>query len=1648
MTSFADATGGLTIVDAGGLATIGAVGSGASGDVTITNSQAGVTFSSTVDAGTLLITDTTGTVTVQGDLTAATLTTANQDYNVQFDEDVTITADASFLNTGTVALGSANDDVLVFNGGINTTGAGSNPSGTTLAGTLRTSGDQVDLGAVTLGADSVIDTTNNGGSASGAGLNIVSVDADDASGQDRTLTLNSGTGGTIAVSGAVGGTEALAGLDITNSNGATFSGAVTVSDGSGVLDISDTEDTMDVTFSGDVTAVTLTTTGNLYDVIFQEDVTVTNDVTFAAIRNLDIGGATDDTATFTGGLDTATNVTGTVTIAGTINTTNTQMDLGAVTLAADTTLDTGNAAAGVLNVGAVTSGTNALTLDSGSTAGATIGLTSFADATGGLTIVDAGGLATIGAVGSGASGDVTITNSQAGVTFSSTVDAGTLLITDTTGTVTVQGDLTAATLTTANQDYNVQFDEDVTITADASFLNTGTVALGSANDDVLVFNGGINTTGAGSNPSGTTLAGTLRTSGDQVDLGAVTLGADSVIDTTNNGGSASGAGLNIVSVDADDASGQDRTLTLNSGTGGTIAVSGAVGGTEALAGLDITNSNGATFSGAVTVSDGSGVLDISDTEDTMDVTFSGDVTAVTLTTTGNLYDVIFQEDVTVTNDVTFAAIRNLDIGGATDDTATFTGGLDTATNVTGTVTIAGTINTTNTQMDLGAVTLAADTTLDTGNAAAGVLNVGAVTSGTNALTLDSGSTAGATIGLTSFADATGGLTIRDAGGLATIGAVGSGASGDVTITNSQAGVTFSSTVDAGTLAITDTADNQDITFSGDVTAVTLTTTGNLYDVIFQEDVTVTNDVTFAAIRNLDIGGATDDTATFTGGLDTATNVTGTVTIAGTINTTNTQMDLGAVTLAADTTLDTGNAAAGVLNVGAVTSGTNALTLDSGSTAGATIGLTSFADATGGLTIVDAGGLATIGAVGSGASGDVTITNSQAGVTFSSTVDAGTLLITDTTGTVTVQGDLTAATLTTANQDYNVQFDEDVTITADASFLNTGTVALGSANDDVLVFNGGINTTGAGSNPSGTTLAGTLRTSGDQVDLGAVTLGADSVIDTTNNGGSASGAGLNIVSVDADDASGQDRTLTLNSGTGGTIAVSGAVGGTEALAGLDITNSNGATFSGAVTVSDGSGVLDISDTEDTMDVTFSGDVTAVTLTTTGNLYDVIFQEDVTVTNDVTFAAIRNLDIGGATDDTATFTGGLDTATNVTGTVTIAGTINTTNTQMDLGAVTLAADTTLDTGNAAAGVLNVGAVTSGTNALTLDSGSTAGATIGLTSFADATGGLTIVDAGGLATIGAVGSGASGDVTITNSQAGVTFSSTVDAGTLLITDTTGTVTVQGDLTAATLTTANQDYNVQFDEDVTITADASFLNTGTVALGSANDDVLVFNGGINTTGAGSNPSGTTLAGTLRTSGDQVDLGAVTLGADSVIDTTNNGGSASGAGLNIVSVDADDASGQDRTLTLNSGTGGTIAVSGAVGGTEALAGLDITNSNGATFSGAVTVSDGSGVLDISDTEDTMDVTFSGDVTAVTLTTTGNLYDVIFQEDVTVTNDVTFAAIRNLDIGGATDDTATFTGGLDTATNVTGTVTIAGTVQTEGAQIDLGAVTLAAATLL
>ena len=85
------------------------------------------------------------------------------------------------------------------------------------------------------------------------------------------------------------------------------------------------------------------------------------------------------------------------------------MSLGGLTLSANAVLDTGNAAGGTINVGAIDGATFTLDLDSGMTAGATITVAS-ADDVSLLEVVDAGGLVTFtGTVGAGTPGAVMMT---------------------------------------------------------------------------------------------------------------------------------------------------------------------------------------------------------------------------------------------------------------------------------------------------------------------------------------------------------------------------------------------------------------------------------------------------------------------------------------------------------------------------------------------------------------------------------------------------------------------------------------------------------------------------------------------------------------------------------------------------------------------------------------------------------------------------------------------------------------------------------------------------------------------------------------------------------------------------------------------------------------------------------------------------------------------------------------------------------------------------------------------------------------------------------------------------------------------------------------------------------------------------------------
>jgi hypothetical protein len=216
--------------------------------------------------------------------------------------------------------------VATFEGGIDTTRVGGTVM---LPASLGTFGKQADFGDVSLQFDTTLYTTG-GGFTGGANLNTGAV-----AGNDNSLTLDSGTGGKIQVGDAVNNVET---LDIRQSNGAEFKDLVAVT----TLDISDTRNGADVRFMKDVAADTLITTDNAYNVRFDEDVTIVNDVTFRAIGDLTIGNGVEDIALFNGGVDTR-NVTGEVKIDGNVRTSGNQADFDDITFGSDAVIDTTNA---------------------------------------------------------------------------------------------------------------------------------------------------------------------------------------------------------------------------------------------------------------------------------------------------------------------------------------------------------------------------------------------------------------------------------------------------------------------------------------------------------------------------------------------------------------------------------------------------------------------------------------------------------------------------------------------------------------------------------------------------------------------------------------------------------------------------------------------------------------------------------------------------------------------------------------------------------------------------------------------------------------------------------------------------------------------------------------------------------------------------------------------------------------------------------------------------------------------------------------------------------------------------------------------------------------------------------------------------------
>lgn len=602
--------------------------------------------------------------------------------------------------------------------------------------------------------------------------------------------------------------------------------------------------------------------------------------------------------------------------------------------------------------------------------------------------------------------------------------------------------------------------------------------------------------------------------------------------TFSNNGANDGFLLNVTGNVTSQAPGAD-TLTLRGTDTGNNLVSGVIsngvgGGTLAVTKDDagkwiISGIN--TYTGVTTV--GAGTLVATNSASALG--------AGTLTMSGgklqlaNDSNLAFNRNTTVTASSEIDSIRVLAAGAGTTHTLgtlsigafTLTAGIGDALTTSG---VQG--------LTFGAVTLTGDAVINAaggyGGTATGLLTLGDVTSGGNKLTLSSNSTVAITMGtMANLGGAGNGLTITGAGGLVTVGTIGNGATGEVTITDSSAGVNFSGAVTATTVTLTDTTDAANITFTGALITPTLTTAAQAYDLdLLGSGTTITNDCTLLNTGILTLGDVAGDTITFTGGLDTAA-VTGGTRIAGTVATTNTQMDLGATTLTAASSLTSGG---GVINVASVVNGGFLLTVNAGAGASAIAGVVG---GTGGLTKAGAGTLTLSGA------------NTYTGVT---TVNAGKVSIAADSGLGTAPGGVVATQITLgggtleSSGTFTLNSNRGITLTADSTMdvdpaatltysgIITGAFALTKADTGILAL-GGANTYTGATNIN----AGTLRVSN------ASALGAGAAANVAHNTASTLDIGSTTLNIGGTytQAGAAILMVAVNGTTSGSIVSGGA-----------------------------------------------------------------------------------------------------------------------------------------------------------------------------------------------------------------------------------------------------------------------------------------------------------------------------------------------------------------------------------------------------------------------------------------------------------------------------------------------------------------------------
>jgi hypothetical protein len=1323
--------------------------------------------------------------------------------------------DITFSDTvsGLGALIANSAGTTAFNNTVQATSLTTDTGGTTtLNGDVTTSGAQTYGDDVRLNDGVTLTTTNSAVSFSGA--------VDSQAGETNALTISSGVGN-ATFTGAVGANQALAALTVNSTGTTAFDSTVQATslttDAGGTTTLNGDVTTSGTQTYGDAVQVngdaTLATTNSAvtFDSTVNSQASETNNLTVttgngAVAFNAAVGGAANGelgalavnstgTTTFASTVEAdtvATNAGGTTVLNGNVTTTGTQTYSDNLQLNSGLSLTTTNSdvtVAGTVNSEA--GETNALTVNSGS-----------------------GNVTLTGALGSGVVLGAVTVNSTGATAFGGTVQAASLT-TNAGGTTSLNGNVT----TTGAQTYN---DDAVTINSGLTLnSNNNAIAFAGTIDSQI---GETNALTINSGTAGTTLGGTIGgitplgaldiTTGQAIALpsltvSSLTVDADGVI--SQQGGSS----LTVTGNASFNTQGLSNVGDVNIGYSNVALDLGAsrIGGDYTLLSADSVSVTSLTQSGAVQVaglsnfndSDADGVID-----DLSALTNAGNrlFTAPVVDGSGNVIvnqsgDVDLSTDIpqTITGNLVVTTVGQLDfVGQLTGGTAV---NLNSATNsFGGTVSVntdvpaEAVVTARILQSDaINGITVGGTTTLnaiggsiqadtlsnnfDSDNTGDGViLNSGtAAIADVNALDL-------AAIALTNASPD--GLTVTAGGALTNSGAIAVAGDANLTTTGTDADITLNQLNVDGTVTVTTTGANADaiLTAAGtpaDITLGALAIAGAL-------DVTATGGITLNGGTVTSGSHQTYNNDVTLGTGTTLTSTAGGITLGGTVN--------GAQTLATSTATGTtlngtvGNASplTGLVITGPATVNTaqvitDATTGDQVFNGAVTLG----ADAT--FSGNDVAFSSTVNS--DGTARNVTVTSNNSGTTtFGGAVGAASALASVTTngdGTVAING----GTITTTN---NQTYNDAVTLGANASLTSTGgvitfnntvngltdggqTLTVNGANgvvfgNDTTDIVGGGNRLAALTVTGATTLNGSaITTTGSQAYNSNVTLGTDVAL-TSSGGGVTFDGTLNGA-----------NNLAVSAATG--TVFNNTVGNTTDLASL--------TVVGPTTVN-------TSQIETTGNQTYGGAVTVNTAATLQSGATLDFQSTLGVNADLVLRATA-VNFGAAVTPSGNPAIALEPF-NAASNLNVAG-LGTNQLQNGFSSITIGrSDGT--------GVVTVGSIGFQDPVIVQSPGGSVVVNGNLTGTDDAsftfTGPTLVGDGTGTATIAidtsassngsvlfnnAVNAAAAGDsLVITAGSGDITFSDTVGTGTALgalTATTTGTIGLSGDVT----TINNQIYN-----------------------------------------------------------------------------------------------------------------------------------------------------------------------------------------------------------------------------------------------------------------